>query len=405
MIPLEEAVAHVRSRLSPLETVEVALADAVGLVAAADVVATAQVPPFDNSAVDGFAVRADEVPEPGTELVVTGTVAAGDPGDGPVPPGGAARIMTGAPVPPGVDAVVMVEDTTIRHDDEGREVVTLGRVPGVGAHIRPAGDDLNAGDVAVPAGTTLRPAHLGLLASVGLGAVAVVRRPVVGVLSTGDELVPPGEPLGPGRIPDSNRLVLVELCRAAGAEVVDLGLIGDDEAAVEAALLAGADRCDALVTSGGVSMGDFDPIKAVLARIADMRWMQVAIKPAKPFAFGLLDGTPVFGLPGNPVSSVVSFELFARPGIRAIAGDHAPDRRIWRATAPDGLPRRRDGKIHFVRVTLEHTPGRVLARSAGAQGSHQLSALAVADGLAVLPDGEGVEPDGEVDVLPLDTGP
>jgi molybdopterin molybdotransferase len=405
MIPLEDAVAHVRSLLAPLAPVELPLADAVGLVTVHDVVVTAPVPPFDNSAVDGFALRADEVPAPGAELVVTATVAAGDPGDRPVPPGGAARIMTGAPVPPGVDAVVMVEDTTVRVDGDGRELVSVGRVPPAGANIRPAGDDLDTGDVAVPAGTSLRPAHLGLLATVGLGSVRVGRRPVVGVLSTGDELVPPGEPPGPGRIPDSNRLVLVALCAAAGADVVDLGLVGDDEAAVEAALRDGAARCDAVVTSGGVSMGEFDPVKAVLARIADMRWMQVAIKPAKPFAFGLLDGVPVFGLPGNPVSSVVSFELFARPGIRILAGDPAPDRTRWSATAPDGLQRRRDGKIHFVRVTLERVADGWVARSAGSQGSHQLSALAAADGLAVLPDGDGIGPGGRVDVLPLDAGP
>jgi molybdenum cofactor synthesis domain-containing protein len=222
----------------------------------------------------------------------------------------------------------------------------------------------------------------------------VVRRPRIGVLSTGDALVDGGGPLGAGQIRDSNRVTLLSLIDAAGGEPVDLGLAPDDAEAITKALLGGVSNCDAVLTSGGVSMGDVDLVKEVLDLLGEMRWMQVAIKPAKPFAFGLVDGVPVFGLPGNPVSSVVSFELFARPAIRRLAGH--PEGRLDRpcpaAVAVDGLPRSADGKLHFVRVAVRvGSDGRLEARSAGSQGSHHLTALAAANGLAVLPDGEQVD--------------
>ncbi len=367
-----------------------------------EAVASAEaVPPFDNTAVDGFAVRAGDLAV-GVDLRVAGTVAAGSRGDVPVGPGQAVRIMTGAPVPPGADAIVMVEDTSVR-DEGGAEVVTVGRIVEAGSHIRPAGDDVRPGDVVVEAGTVLTAGHLGVLATVGRTHVDVVRRPVVGVVSTGDELVQGGGPLERGQIRDSNRLALLALCQRSGFHAVDLGLVPDDEDRIEGALRNGVDRCDALLTSGGVSMGDFDFVKAVLGRIGDMRWMQVAIKPAKPFAFGLVDGVPVFGLPGNPVSSMVSFELFARPGLMTMAGRDRVDRRRVRATAAGPFRRRPDGKTHFVRVRVDQDDDLgFLASSAGGQGSHHLSAMAAADGLAVLADGDGVAEGGTVEVILLD---
>jgi molybdenum cofactor synthesis domain-containing protein len=306
--------------------------------------------------------------------------------------------MTGAPVPPGADAVVMVELTDAEPD--GSSVVVRETVP-EGNHIRPAGDDVVAGDRVLEAGTVLTPGHLGLLATVGLREVQVVRRPRVGVISTGDELVDDGSPLAPGQIRDSNRLTLRSLVTESGFEAVDLGLVRDDEAAIEAALLAGIETCDALVTTGGVSMGDFDFVKVVLDRIGDMRWMQIAIKPAKPLAFGTVtrssDGTrvPVFGLPGNPVSSMVSYELFCRPGLRRMAGhaDGDLDRPTVVAVLDEPLGRRVDGKTHYARVAVryDHDAGTYRARSAGAQGSHHMAAMAAADALAELPDGPTVE--------------
>jgi len=400
MIPLAEAQSHVLDRVPAQPEVTAALADAFGLVVTRDVVAAEQVPGWDNSAVDGFAVIAADITGAAPDLVVAGTVAAGDDSILSVASGTAVRIMTGAPIPPGADAVVMVERTTAL--DGGARVRIEGTAePGNG--IRSAGEDVGVGDVVVVAGTPLGVGHVGLLASVGVTEVDVRRRPRVGVLSTGDELVAGGVPLRRGQVRDSNRLALVALCRSSGFEVVDLGLVPDDEELVEQAIRDGVAGCDALLTSGGVSMGDFDPVKAVLARIGDMRWMQIAIKPAKPFAFGLVDGVPVFGLPGNPVSSIVSFELLARPALRRAGGRTDVHRRRVRAVAGTDLRRRVDGKTHFVRVRLDQDDDLGFrASSSGRQGSHQMTGLAGADGLAVLPDGEGVTAGDPVEVVLLD---
>ncbi len=399
MIALEDAIDHVLAHMPPQPPERVALADALGLVTTADVVADEMVPGWDNTALDGFAVRAVDVADPGAVLDVVATIAAGDAGTDPVGPGQAARIMTGAPIPPGADTIVMVERTTTSSDGA---VVTVDGAVAEGTGVRRAGDDVRPGDVVVAAGATLGVGHLGLLASVGVTTVEVRRRVRVGVLSTGDELVEGGGRLQRGQVHDSNRLALVAQCRATGFDVVDLGLVRDDEAAIESAIRSGVSGCDALITSGGVSMGDFDYVKAVLARIGDMRWMQIAIKPAKPFAFGTVDGVPVFGLPGNPVSSLVSFELLARPALLHAAGRAVVDRRRIRAVAERDLRRRPDGKVHFVRVAVRQDDELGFhARSAGGQGSHQMSALAAADGLAVLPDGDGVAAGDPVQVILL----
>jgi molybdopterin molybdotransferase len=382
----------------PAAPVRVPLADALGCVVAESVVARESVPPFANTAMDGYAVRAADTLDAPVTLRVTGTVRAGMSGlDVPVSPGEAVRIMTGAPVPPGADSIVMVERTEGTPD--GDTVVVLESVE-PGQHIRPAGDDVRPGDHVLVPGTVLTAAHLGVLATIGVTAVSVVPRPRVGVISTGDELVDDGSPLGPGQIRDSNRLGLRMLLASSGFEAVDLGLVRDDESAIADALLAGAAACDALVTTGGVSMGDFDFVKVVLDRIGDMRWMQVAIRPAKPLAFGTItdpDGTgvPVFGLPGNPVSSMVSYELFCRPGLRRMSGraDDDLDRPIVTAVLDEPIRRRKDGKTHFARVVCswDADSASYRVRSAGAQGSHHLAAMAAADALAELPDGDTLE--------------
>ena len=399
MIPLDEARQYVLERVTRLGSTSVALADAAGLVLAADVVAAEQVPPFANTAMDGFAVRAADVATIPVTLEVVGTIAAGSTLDGEVGPGQAARIMTGAPMPIGADAVVMVEKTTL--DEEAGTVVIDLSVP-VGNHVRGAGEDVEPGDVLFTAGTVLTAGHLGVLASVGVQTVECVRRPRVGVVSTGDELVDDGRPLQPGEIRDSNRRTLLTLVAEAGWEAVDLGIAVDQPDTIRDAFSSGAADCDAILSSGGVSMGAFDYVKVVLDEIGDMRWMQIAIKPAKPFAFGLIGDTPVFGLPGNPVSSMVSFELFARPAIGYMAGSDDTDLPLLRAISEDTLGHPADGKTHFLRVEgrVDDT-GRWHVRRAGGQGSHQLTAMARADALALAPDGVEIAQGDEVQILPL----
>jgi len=399
VIPLDEARRHVLDRVTRLASVVVPLADAAGLVLATEVVAAEQVPPFANTAMDGFAVRAADTEAAPVTLEMIGTIAAGATFDGEVGPGQAARIMTGAPMPLGADAVVMVEKTAL---DEAAGAVAVEITVPVGNHVRGAGEDVNPGDVLFDAGTVLTAGHLGVLASVGVREVEVVRRPRVGVISTGDELVDDDRALRPGEIRDSNRRTLLTLVAEAGWEAVDLGISVDDQDAIREAFSAGAASCDAILSSGGVSMGAFDYVKVVLDEIGEMRWMQIAIKPAKPFAFGLIGSTPVFGLPGNPVSSMVSFELFARPAIAFMAGQDDTALPLLTAISEDTLGHAPDGKTHFLRVEgrVDDT-GRWYVRRAGGQGSHQLTAMARADALALSPDGAEIEPGDEVQVLPL----
>jgi molybdopterin molybdotransferase len=407
VIPQPEARQYVLDRCAPLPTERTEIADATWLVLAETVIAGESVPPFENSAVDGYAVRAVDIAAVPTELHVIDEVAAGAASSATVRQGEAIRIMTGAPMPAGADAAVMVEDTE-RLDGGARVLVR--RSASTGDAVRRAGDDVVAGTALFQPGDVVTPAVAGVLASVNAREVLVVRRARVAVLSTGDELIDDGSPLAPGQIRESNKTMLVGLLAEAGCDVVDLGVVRDDEAALEATLRGAASACDAVVTSGGVSMGDYDVVKAVLSRIADMQWMQVAIRPAKPFAFGLLDdGTgrhvPVFGLPGNPVSSLVSFELFARPGLRQMMGHTSIDRPMLPAVADQAIERHPDGKTHYTRVLGAFAEdGRYHVRAVGGQGSHQLAATASAQALAVVPDGDGVAQGGTVSVILLSLG-
>lgn len=405
LIPLTDARTHVLERVAPLPPARTRTIAAVGCVLAEPVTSPEDVPPFANTAMDGYAVRAADTAgateaHP-VELPVVAEVAAGHPAERALHPGEAMRIFTGAPMPDGADAVVMVEHTR-RLDDGAR--VALGAEVAAGEAVRVAGDDLRAGDAVFSPGEVISPGHLGVLAGIGVTEVLAHPRPRVGVLSTGDELVEAGLPLAPGQIRDSNRATLLALVAQNGWLAVDLGLIRDDEAAITEAITEGAATCDAVITSGGVSMGDIDLVKVVLDRIGEMRWMQIAIRPAKPFAFGLVGerSTPVFGLPGNPVSSMVSFELLARPALRRLAGRTDVLRPEIPAVAAEPFARRSDGKVHFVRVLAERDATGVLhVRSAGGQGSHHLTAMARAHGLLPLPDGEGVAAGDQVRVLLL----
>ena len=412
MTPLHDVRAMVLARCAVATPVRVARADAADCIVAHDVVATEQVPPFANTAVDGYAVRSSDVANVPVELRVIGELAAGAAPTIAVTPGTAIRIMTGAPIPDGCDCVVMVEDT----ERVGTDSVKILKSVTAGAAIRAAGSDVAVGATVVTAGMRVTPMIEGVLASINATHVVVYPRVKVGVISTGDELVDDGSPLGAGQIRESNRTMLVRIVEEAGATAIDLGIIRDNEDELEAALRAAVSTggCDALVTSGGVSMGDYDIVKAVLSRIADMNWVQVAMKPAKPFAFGTLMNPagvsiPIFGLPGNPVSSLVSFELLARPALRTMMGfGAAAHRPEVLAITDDAVSRHPDGKVHFDRVHASWgADGRVHVSRKSEQGSHQLATTAVANALMMVPDGNGLVAGDNVMVtfLGADAGP
>jgi molybdenum cofactor synthesis domain-containing protein len=313
--------------------------------------------------------------------------------------------MTGAPLPPGADAVCMLEECVA--DPDGSGVVIPGPVR-AGTFVRRAGQDVDVGETVVVAGTAATAGHLGVLADQGLTHVEAHPRLRIGVLSTGDELTSDPGPLAAGKIRDANRHTLAALVRGEGWDAVDLGVVGDDREALGRLLDEAVTRCDAVVTSGGVSVGDLDVVKVVLEQrsAGTMRWMQVAIRPAKPFAFGLLPpGVPVFGLPGNPVSAMVSFELFVRPAARLMSGHRVIERMTVPATAERAFERRPDGKTHFLRsfVWVDEL-GSWRARPMDGQESHQLLAMAESNALAVLPDGDGVAAGGNIEIMLTDPG-
>jgi molybdenum cofactor synthesis domain-containing protein len=351
---------------------------------------------------DGYALRAEDVVHCPAQLEVIGSLMAGDdPGSVTVGPGQAVRIMTGAGLPLGADAVCMVERTSLR----GGSVVIEEPVE-VGTNVRAAGSDIASGDEVFRAGERLGPSHIGVLASLGAASVRAYRRPRVGVVSTGDELVSGPGPLAPGQIRDSNRPALVAQLQADGFLPVDLGHAGDQPDALATLLLEAANQCDAVITSGGVSVGDLDVVRLVLDQLGGRytRWLQVAVKPAKPFAFSTLPPSfrPVFGLPGNPVSALVSYELFARPALRLMAGHPDLMRPRLVAVAAVDLPRQADGKLHLVRAVVSGEAEGWSVKPSGRQGSHQLRALAAANALVLLPDGPGAARGDKVEVWALD---
>ncbi|WP_028045961.1 gephyrin-like molybdotransferase Glp [Cellulomonas sp. URHE0023] len=380
MRPLDEHRAAALALAAPLAPEERGLDELDGMVLAQDVRSEDLLPRWDNSAMDGYAARAADV-TPGVVLQVVADLAAGS-GDEPVVrPGTVARIMTGAPLPQGADAVVPVEDT-----DGGTETVTIHEVPATGAHIRRAGEDAVPGDLVVAAGTALGPAHIAAIASVGRATALVHRRPRVAVVSTGDELVPPGTPLMRGQLPDSNSWLLAAAVREAGGEPRRLGPVADDPKALHA-LLVGLEDVDLVLTSGGVSMGAYDVVKAALADEAGVEFVRVAVQPGKPQGLGRLpNGTPIVTLPGNPVSSFVSFELFVRPALRRMAGHVDVERPTVTATSDDAwsTPPER-AQVMPVRFVSDGGDPHVVRATGRGSGSHLVARLALAEGLAVIP--------------------
>lgn len=408
--------------VAPLPEVEVDVARASGHVLAADVVARTDLPTWDNSAMDGWAVRRADVvgatPETPVTLRVLADLPAGSDAEPQVTTGTAARIMTGAPLPPGADAVVPVEHTDgfaghgggsaaltpgPAHDPRAlRETVRIDRAPAPAAHIRRAGEDVRAGDLVLRSGTLLGPARVAAAASAGAATVRVHRRPRVVVVPTGSELVPPGTPLRRGQVADSNSLLLVAAAEAAGCDAVRVPAVPDDPEGLRTVLAEQEATADLVVTTGGVSVGAYDVVKAALTGWGDVRFVRVAMQPGKPQGLGRLPGgTPVLCLPGNPVSAHVSFEVFVRPALLRLRGVERLDRPTMRAEVVDGW-RTAPGRAQYMPVALDRGDDGVLrARRAvaGGSGSHLVAGLAQSDGLAfVAADVAQVDPG---DVLPV----
>jgi molybdopterin molybdotransferase len=387
LLSIDAARERVLSALRPLGTEEVAIDDALDRVLAEDVMAAGDVPPFDNSAMDGFAVSAGPA---GRRLKIVGESRAGAPASAPPSGADALRVSTGALLPSGTEAVIPIEQV---HESDGDIVLDADAVSG--RHIRRAGEDVAAGTVVLKAGTRLGPAELGVAAIAGRGSLTCSRRPAVALVATGDELVRAGDPLKPGQIHDSNLTTLAAMATHAGAAVLARAHAADSLEATRDALGAALEQADVLVVSGGVSVGPHDHVKPALEALGvEERFWRVALRPGKPTWFGVHAGTGtlVFGLPGNPVSAMVTFLLFARPALLALQG--APPSEPRRLARLGTAVPRSEGRDEAVRVWLRETDAGLKAYPTGPQGSHVLTSMLGADGLAIVPAGPGALPAG-----------
>ena len=402
MIPVREARDIVLGRIPILGTEKVELFSSLGRVLAEDIAAPHDVPPYDNSAMDGYAVRSEDVRAATREnpvvLEVLEDLPAGYVSQHSVGKQQAIRIMTGAPIPKGADAVVRVEDTT---RGEGQKVLIFHAVPPQ-YDTRLAGEDIRQGEIILHKGKLIRPAEIGLLASIGRSSIQVYQRAQVAILSTGDELVEIDEPLQPGKIINSNSYSLAALVLEAGAIPIQLGIAKDTREDLEEKFSYGL-RTDIIISSGGVSVGDYDLVKDILNNSgSEMQFWKVCMKPGKPQAFGSIAGKPTFGLPGNPVSSMVSFEIFVRPALLKMMGHTQIYRAVVSATIEEAI-RKTDERKHFVRVTLRNEQGRYVASTTGAQGSGILSSMSKANGLAIIAEKRmSVQAGEKVPVMVLD---
>ncbi len=396
MLSVEEARERILAVFHTLDAEEKPILEALGQVLAEDVEAPFDIPPLANSAMDGYAVRHQDIqgadPSSPRLLRVVGYVAAGQLPSQKVEPGTAIRIMTGAPIPPGADAVVPFEDTDeLQRKGSGRpldEVSVLAEVPS-GANVRPAGEDVRRGEVVVTRGTTLRPSEIGVLASLGMASLRVIRRPVVAILATGDELLPPGSSPQPGKIFDSNSYSVAASVLRDGGIPRMLGIARDNLEEMHARLEQGL-SADLLITSAGVSKGDYDIVKDVLMQRGEIAFWSVRMRPAKPLAFGLLNApggrkVPHLGLPGNPVSALVAYEQFGRPAIRKMMGKSRLSRPVLEAVL-EGPIRNHDGRRVYARVLVTRRDGTYYASPTGPQGSNILTSMARANGLAICPE-------------------
>ncbi len=394
LLPVEEALAQVLSSARPVrDVVELPLLDALNYVLAQDIVSPIDVPGDDNSAMDGYALRASEA---GQALPVSQRIPAGVVGSA-LAPGTAARIFTGAPVPPGADAVVMQENCTERDG-----VLSVSGSVTVGQNIRPRGQDIAAGATVLEKGRILRPQDIGLLASIGLGTVSVYRPLRVAVLSTGDELVEPGSgELCSGQLYNSNRYTLASLLRSLNLEFIDGGIVADDADITASALRDAAAGADCVITSGGVSVGDEDHVKNQVERLGQLDLWKLAIKPGKPLAFGRIGDTPFIGLPGNPTSVFVTFCLIARPFLLKLQGVAEPEPPRFQASAAFTVDKP-GARQEYMRVTLVNTSQGLQATKFSNQSSGVLSSVSQSNAFAVIPPGTTVSDGDLVEVIPLD---
>ena len=413
MLSVEDAYQRVVSSFKPLDTETVPLVDALGRVLAVDIHSPLDLPPMANSAMDGYAVRRDDVTGAGAgdarKLQVIGLVAAGQVSSQEVISGTAIRIMTGAPIPAGADTVVPFEETDeVQRRSAGQSLDEIGVLADIpkGSNVRPAGEDVNTGQMVLHAGTPVRAAEVGVLASLGLDAAVVRRRPVVSILATGDELSPAGLPLEPGKIYDSNSFSVAASVLACGGLPRLLGVARDNLEDLQSKLEETAGS-DLVITSAGVSKGDYDIVKDVLTQRGEMNFWSVRMRPAKPLAFGHLKGIggpdiPLLGLPGNPVSAMVAFEMFARPAIRTMLGYQRLARPIVEGVLT-GPIFNYDGRRVYARVEVTRQDGVYQASPAGPQGSNILTSMSRANGLAICPEDLPKKDTGEtVEIIMLD---
>jgi molybdopterin molybdotransferase len=385
LMPVDEAVALIAARVTPVNGVErVALHEADNRVLANALHAPLPLPLFANSAVDGYALRSADLPQDGPRAFpVAGRVQAGSPAD-PIAPGAVVRIFTGAPMPQGADTVFMQEDVDIGAD--GRVILPAGLKPG--ANMRPAGEDILQGALAIAAGQRLRPQHVALAAALGLTHLDARRRIRVAVFSTGNEVVAPGAPREAAQLFDSNRFMLAALLRRLGCDVSDLGILRDDRAALSAGLRDAAADHDLVLTSGGVSTGEEDHVRASIEAAGSLVLWRMAIKPGRPVAMGVIDGTPFIGLPGNPVASFVTFAYVVRPVVLALAGA-IPEPLVALPVRADFTYKKKKGRREYVRASLIMSPNGPLAQKFPREGAGLLSSLCETDGLVEL--GENIE--------------
>lgn len=408
MLSVSKARQRIQAVFQAVESEAIPLDRAAGRVLASEIAAGSDLPPFDNSSVDGFAVQAGDTggtaPASPRLLPVVADIRAGSYTETPLQSGQAARIMTGAPLPAGAEAVVMVEDTDFGVRAPGApapETVAIHRAVRPGENVRRRGDDVRAGDKVLPAGTRLRAQEIGLLAMLGAAEVAVHRRPRLALLSSGDELLPVEAPLTPGKVRDANSHVLAVLAATAGVEILRLGVAADTAEDVRARLGQAVDgQADVIVSTAGVSVGAYDYVKSVVEEDGELGFWRVDMRPGKPLAFGKYRGIPFFGLPGNPVSAFVGFEVFVRPALEKLSGLPGRPHPRQRARLAEAISS--DGRESYLRAVVSEQAGELTARLTGHQGSGNIFSLVRANALLIVPSGVKSLPAGaEVEIWPI----